>query len=240
MSNLKIYYNNYFNNNFSNFSGFRSDDKIKKIIKLAGQNKRILDIGCSTGYLAHFLKNNGNNVSGIDFLDKAVLIAKQNKIDAYVCDIENEKLPFKDNSFDLVIFSEVIEHLVDPDIALKKIYQVLKNNGLLIVSTPNIAYIQYRFELLFGKLPDFCEFRNRFFERHYNFQHKSLFTTNVLKKTLLSNNFLIKKWSSHNAYKNRVEKIFTFMEYVFPNLFKKNLIVVAQKYDAEDNHRNSK
>lgn len=236
MSNLKNCYNTYFEKNFSNFSGFKTDNKIKQIIKLAGQNKNILDIGCSTGYLAHFLKKQNNNVSGIDFLNKAVAIARENEIDAYVCDIENEQLPFRKGSFDLVVFSEVIEHLIDPDIALKKIYQVLKKNGLLIVSTPNIAYIQYRLELLFGKLPDFCEFRNKFFERHYNFQHKTFFTKKVLEKTLLDNNFKIKKWSSHDGYKNKIEKIFNFMEYVYPNLFKKNLIVVAQKYDPEKNN----
>lgn len=231
MNNLKQYYNDYFDKNFAKFSGFRTDDKIKKIIKLAGQNKRILDIGCSTGYLAYFLKDQNNEVSGIDFLNGAIEIARQNNIVAYVCDIENEQLPFKDDYFDLVVFSEVIEHLIDPNIVLEKIHQILKKNGLLIISTPNIAYIQYRLELLFGKLPDFCEFRNKFFERHYNFQHKSLFTKNVLKNTLLENGFKIKKWSSHNGYKNKFEKIFNFMEYVFPNLFKKNLIVIAKKYD---------
>lgn len=231
MNNLKKHYNDYFYKNFTNFSGFKVDNKIKKIIKLSGSNKRILDVGCSTGYLAHFLTSQNNEVTGIDFLSGAITIAKKNKINAYVCDIENEQLPFKNNSFDLVVFSEVIEHLIDPNIVLVKIHKVLKRNGLLIISTPNIAYIQYRLELLFGRLPDFCEFRNKFFERHYNFQHKSLFTKNVLKNTLLDNKFKIKKWSSHDTYKNKFEKMFNFMQYIFPGLFKKNIIVVAEKYD---------
>jgi len=230
MSNLANEYNKYFDSHFKGLAFMpRRDDKICKIEKLVGSNKQVLDVGCMTGYLAHFLQLNGNIVSGVDLLASAINIANQNNINAQVCDIDNQPLPFGDSIFDVVVFSEVIEHLVDPIFVLNQIYRVLKPGGMLIVSTPNIAYVQYRIELLMGKLPDFCEFRNKYSERYYNFQHKTLFTHGALMNTLKEAGFVITSWTSHSAYKNRVEKLFNFLERAFPCLFRKNMIAVAKK-----------
>ncbi len=226
---LEQEYNNFFNTNFNEEKEYRLDNKTTKIGELVGTDKRVLDIGCLTGYLSHFLQQNGNTVSGVDFLTSAVNIAQSKGIDAKVCNVENDTLPFSDNTFDCVVFSEIIEHLVDPNVALEEIKRVLKQEGTLIISTPNMAYIQYRLELLFGRLPDFCEFRYKFFERHYNFQHKTLFTHTVLKKTILDAGFQPTRWSSHSTYKNNFEKLFCFMEYILPKLFRKNMILVAKK-----------
>ncbi len=52
--------------------------------------------------------------------------------------IENDRFPFSDNVFDLVIFAEIIEHLLnDPCRVMREIKRVLKPNGTLILTTPN-------------------------------------------------------------------------------------------------------
>ncbi len=231
MNNLKIEYNRYFDRNFKNSNQeFIKDDKISQIEKIVGQGKRVLDVGCMTGYLSYFLQIKDNIVSGVDFLESAVESARNRGIDAFHCDIEHEQLPFADSTFDTVVFSEVIEHLVDPIVALREIRRVLKPGGVIIVATPNIAYLQYRLELLAGRLPDFCEFRDKYPERPYNFQHKSLFTHKVLEAALSDAGFIARRWTAHSAYKNRFERFFDFLERPFPGIFRKNIIVLAEKH----------
>ena len=72
-------------------------------------------------------------------------------------DLNSDRLPFQDNYFDLVLLSEVIEHLVNPDNALKEAHRVLKSNGILIVTTPNLSSWMNRVYLLFGYQPPDAE-----------------------------------------------------------------------------------
>jgi SAM-dependent methyltransferase len=113
----------------------------------------IIDIGCSPGYMTIAAKRLGYQVYGvnpeIDSLrkaigDKDILIKK--------CDIEKEKIPFEDSSFDCVLFTEVIEHLnfYHVKFALSEIKRVLKTKGILILSTPNLATLENRLFLLLG------------------------------------------------------------------------------------------
>ncbi len=99
--------------------------------------KSILDVGCGEGFILERLyrANIGEKNIGIDFLEKAVEIGKKERphLDLRVGDIY--KIPFKDNSFDLVICSEVLEHLQDPKKALSELHRVTKK--YIILSVPN-------------------------------------------------------------------------------------------------------
>lgn len=69
-----------------------------------------------------------------------------------ICNIEQDKFPLKDNFFDLVLCTEVLEHLPhSPASALKEMYRVARPGGLLLVTTPNIAHLINRIKLLLGK-----------------------------------------------------------------------------------------
>ena len=114
------------------------------------KNKTVLDVGCSTGYFGKILKAANNYVVGIDISKSAIKIAKKNLDEAYCVNIENELLPTK-RKFDLIILSEVIEHLFDPESTLKKVIRHLKKNGLIIITTPNISFLPNRISILFGK-----------------------------------------------------------------------------------------
>jgi len=115
-------------------------------------NKKILDVGCGTGALGEALKKKGNIVYGIDISKKSIEIAKKRLDKVVQIDLETEnKLPFKEASFDLIIFGDVLEHFRDPLSVLKNIRKYLKKDGIIIISLPNIANWEIRLKLLFGK-----------------------------------------------------------------------------------------
>lgn len=71
------------------------------------------------------------------------------------CDLnkENIELPFPPNTFDLVICTEVFEHLLWPHHLIGEIKRVLTHGGVLILSVPNIASLTYRIAWLLGRIP---------------------------------------------------------------------------------------
>lgn len=103
--------------------------------------KDVLDIGCGSGTISLYLGSKGFNVTGIDISKKAIAACQesaknldQKTCKFYISNFPNKILPRK---YDLVFFSEVIEHLPDDDLALKKIHRLLKPGGILFLSTPS-------------------------------------------------------------------------------------------------------
>ena len=67
--------------------------------------------------------------------------------------LNTDTLDFEDESFDLIILAEVIEHLYDPDIVLSECYRILKTNGCLLITTPNLLSWYNRILMMFGYYP---------------------------------------------------------------------------------------
>jgi len=116
---------------------FISFNLIKPYIK---KNIKILDAGCGTGFNMIYLKRFGS-VFGIDNSNYAINLCKKRKLKVKKASIE--KIPFKDNLFDLVTCFEVIYHkAVKDDVkALKEINRVLKNEGLLLIRVPAYKFL---------------------------------------------------------------------------------------------------
>jgi ubiquinone/menaquinone biosynthesis C-methylase UbiE len=68
-----------------------------------------------------------------------------------------EDLPFENDDFDLVLLNDVIEHVVDPDIIMSEIRRIIKNEGLCLLSTPNLSAWFNRIFLMFGVQPIYTE-----------------------------------------------------------------------------------
>lgn len=96
------------------------------------KNSRILDIGTGSGVIAHEIGKISKNVYSVDVLDERVV--KNNFI---FKKIKNEKLPFKDKEFDVVISNHVMAHVKNNELHLKEIKRVLKNNGVAYISMLN-------------------------------------------------------------------------------------------------------
>jgi methionine biosynthesis protein MetW len=111
---------------------------------------RCLDVGCGTGnsYAREFV-GRGISYVGVDVSPEAVTAARAAGIDAQVI-ADAATLPFPDQSFDLVLCIEVLEHLFSPQLAAREIARVLRPGGRLVASTPNVAYWRLRANLLFG------------------------------------------------------------------------------------------
>lgn len=103
---------------------------------------RILDAGCGEGFTLNKLFQNkiGSKLEGIDFSKDAISLGK--KIHPHLSLRQGDiyKLPYKDNSFDLVLSTEVLEHLKEPEKALKEIIRVSKK--YILLSVPNEPFFR--------------------------------------------------------------------------------------------------
>lgn len=97
----------------------------------------VLDVGCGEGFTLKKLKEEGigETYQGIDYSEKAIEIGKKENPDLKLQSGDVYDLKFKDNSFDLVISTEVFEHLDNPEKALKEIKRVSKK--YILLSVPN-------------------------------------------------------------------------------------------------------
>ena len=109
-----------------------------------GNGKFALDVGCREGTQSEWLKKNGYDVVSIDI--------EKDYEHCRIVDVNN-KLPFENESFDLIWCSEVIEHLDSPKKSVDEFMRVLKKDGELIMTTPNSYAMIFRFASLFGLTP---------------------------------------------------------------------------------------
>jgi 2-polyprenyl-3-methyl-5-hydroxy-6-metoxy-1,4-benzoquinol methylase len=168
------------------YLGNSNNSRINQIVRLAGSNKKILDIGCNIGQIGNILIQNHNQVYGIDISKTAIQKAIKNGLVAKICDIENEDIPFKSIKFDIIIGAEIIEHVFDTDAFLQKIRNSLKINGEIIITTPNLATFGRRLLLLVGKNP-LIEVH----AREHTAGHIRYFIKETLIDLIESNNFKV-------------------------------------------------
>ncbi|XRP97184.1 class I SAM-dependent methyltransferase [Methanocaldococcus sp. 16A] len=143
-----------------------NSEKDKKVIKNALQNilgkgKKVLDVGCGTGFLSLILAELGHEVIGVDIsegmISKAKKKAKEKGYDILFMIADAENLPFENNSFDAVVERHILWTLPNPEKAISGWSKLLKNGGKLILiesekKEENIASHHYNEEIA-KKLP---------------------------------------------------------------------------------------
>lgn len=122
------------------------------IARAPGDNLKVLDIGCATGFLGEYLQTRHCTVWGIDSNAEAIFEAKKHLFRAFTLDIENQKLSdvLEQNKFDVIILAAVLEHVRNPKEILMECGEHLSESGILIMSVPNIANYKTRLKLLIG------------------------------------------------------------------------------------------
>jgi 2-polyprenyl-3-methyl-5-hydroxy-6-metoxy-1,4-benzoquinol methylase len=121
--------------------------------RLAGSDRDLLDVGCGEGFFAASIADLGNRVVGIDRLDQP---ACRHALAGYVAaDLDGGLGPalpkLHGKRFDLVMLQDVLEHLRSPEKVLRDCVDLLKPNGRVAVSLPNVANITVRLALLLGQ-----------------------------------------------------------------------------------------
>ncbi|MFE0130099.1 class I SAM-dependent methyltransferase [Streptomyces sp. NPDC059037] len=154
----------------------------------------VLDIGCGDGTAAAaaapFLA--GHRVIGVDWSQDALKRAHSHLSYVVRGELTDGGLPFADGSADAVLFSEVIEHLVDPDSALDELRRVLRPGGHLMLSTPNLAAWYNRGLLLAGVQPVFSEVSLRGIHGRPGTEvvgHLRLYTARALREFVAASGF---------------------------------------------------
>ena|SRR3989344_681904 len=136
-------------------------DKLEFLTREVGANNKVLEVGCNDGYVGSIFLQGNNDVYGIDIVKEKLVLAQKRGLKVKECDIENEQFPYPQDYFDVVILGDVIEHVFDTDSLMEKCKRVLKKDGKLIITTPNVASLGRRIMLLLGMNP-FLEFSSKF------------------------------------------------------------------------------
>jgi len=153
----------------------------------------VLDVGCGDGSALAVVatQNPGHRFAGIDWSAAALGQARARGL-TVVRGTMQTRLPVADGAADVVIMSELIEHLVDPDGAVAEVRRVLRPGGALLLSTPNLAAWYNRGLLLAGIQPVFSEVSLRaVFGRPGSVVagHLRLFTRRALTEFLTASGF---------------------------------------------------
>lgn len=125
-----------------------------KILKLVGKGKYVLEIGCATGYMTQYLKEElGCRVFCVEIDPESAKKARSYCEELLIGDIEQLELgeALKEKRFDVVIMADVLEHLKDPHSLLRNITNFLAETGYILLSIPNGAHGSIAVELLDGK-----------------------------------------------------------------------------------------
>ena len=139
---------------------FRYDAKIEldspsvhaKIVELVGSGKRVLELGCATGYMSKVLRDLGCQVVAVEIDAAAAAEAGAFCERVIVGDLDVLDLPaaLADDSFDVVVAADVLEHLKEPQPLLRDLKRVLRPDGYVVASVPNVAHASVRLALLGG------------------------------------------------------------------------------------------
>ncbi len=124
-------------------------------LDIVGYNKRVLEVGCATGYFTKALKDRGCQVVGIEMDPDAAAIAEKWAERVVVGDLDTGALwqELEGEQFDAITFGDVLEHLRDPLAAIRAAVRVLRASGIVAISVPNIAHGDVRMALLQGEFP---------------------------------------------------------------------------------------
>jgi 2-polyprenyl-3-methyl-5-hydroxy-6-metoxy-1,4-benzoquinol methylase/glycosyltransferase involved in cell wall biosynthesis len=122
------------------------------VLGLVPDGARVLDVGCASGYLGAALAERGCRIWGVDQDERALQGAGDAYEELLAVDLERiDELPWPEESFDVVVAADVLEHLRDPVAVLRLLERYLAPGGRLVVSLPNVANASVRLPLLFGR-----------------------------------------------------------------------------------------
>lgn len=151
------------------------NEGILRCVPLAdGDSPLVLDVGCGSGALSEAISGLGYRVWGVESNPEASARAAcriEKVVGLDLRQVDEVREATSDVRFDILVFSDVLEHLYDPYSALKEYLELLPPGGLVLVSLPNAAVWSNRLRLLFGDFDyDDTGVRDRTHVRFFTFK----------------------------------------------------------------------
>lgn len=209
--------------------------------KYLSTKKTILDIGCGVGTIDFYLRHKGFTVTGTDISENAIRMCKKNVIALgfrsnlcfFQLNFPTENIYKK---YDFVICSEVLEHLENDGLAIKKIFKILNSGGISILSVPSKNSILHKFGLA-KKFDDKVGHVRRYFVKDLetlidqtDFKIIEILKTEGVFRNVL---FLCKRLGIIVRVLNEIEilsDLFTFIDNLSIRLFgESNIFIIVQK-----------
>lgn len=165
--------------------------KLKQVLKHIKAPHTVLDVGCASGWFLYQIKKKHPNTRchGIDIYKEGIVYGKKRYPSLYLKVADAHELPYKDESFDVAVCTEVLEHVEKPKDTILEIKRVLKPGGLLIIELDSgsvlFSVVWYLWKKTKGRV--------------WNDSHLHSFTVEKLEKLLIKNGFKINAKQRFNA-----------------------------------------
>jgi SAM-dependent methyltransferase len=176
------------------YGAYNEPAALLSVLEGAPRSARVLEIGAGGGFLAETLDQIGfDDLTLTDFTATATGELKRRLPDIPIVQADAAALPFKNETFDIVISSDVVEHIPDTDRHLSEVARVLDGHGLYLIKTPNrlIAEPYYRARGLYD----------------YRFWHPSMFSPGELRRVLKRHGFQVRILDQPRLTRAQVEKL---------------------------------
>jgi len=193
------------------------------IERSAGAGLRLLDIGIGSGEIPRHCRENTNSknliIEGIDITETSIKKHERLYDSVRVLNVEDDEWTHSfSDQFDVVVASELVEHLFRPDIFLKTLSEIIVPRGYIVLSTPNMLLWSQRIKFMLG--------RHAYAETGvFEWGHIHLFSWRFLKAQIEVNNFSIVE-TNHLLHPNMLNPLHKILP---AGLFAFQFIILAQK-----------
>lgn len=204
------------------------------------QNPRgpILEIGSAPGHMTALLALHNLDITGIDLApDRVAPIVEEFKLNIQACDIELTPLPFPDNSFEYIVFSEVFEHLrIDLPFTLSQLNRVLIPGGKLLLTTPNVYSLPSIARFLTGRsiadpLVEFGKLRGL-----GHMGHVREYSSKEVSRCLEASGFVLNSthYRYHQNASSKKKALLSLAYRAVPSKFHREMVILAEKVADTD------
>ncbi|NJR40489.1 MAG: class I SAM-dependent methyltransferase [Leptolyngbyaceae cyanobacterium CSU_1_4] len=196
------------------FEIYTHNDRAEMLAYIPQNAAIVLDVGCALGSFGQRLKaERATEVWGVEINEYAASIASK-VLDRVFCEAFDETLSLPQNKFDCIIFNDVLEHFVDPYSALLYAKKLLKKDGKIVVSIPNVRYFDNIWNLLIKKDWQYTE------QGILDRTHLRFFTRKSMVRTLETLGYSVNQVQGIGlleiAHPHRFNK-FRFLNFIFFN-----------------------
>lgn len=124
------------------------------VLRRLPSKETVADVGCLGGMAADLYKEAGvGTLHGYDISVESITRLRSRGHEGFVWNADGDPCPAADETYDVVVAGDIIEHLVETDSFVRELWRILKPGGCLILTTPNLASWYNRFRLLRGRPP---------------------------------------------------------------------------------------